>query len=90
MGFRNDAGLDRRDRHLIRPGRVMLDPLTQVRIRVLMLVLVRGCEFMMDSQRSSKRRQGQQNHSHTESNRGSGSPPASESLYWHARHGDAL
>ena len=48
MGFRQNQGLDSRDLDLIRPGRVVLDPLTEVRIRVLMAVLVRGCELVMD------------------------------------------
>ena len=89
MGFRQNQGFDSRDCDLIRPGRVVLDPLTEVRIRVLVAVLVRSCELVMDPQRGSKRCQPKENQDHGQGYR-SRRRRFGGSSSWQMEHGAGL
>jgi len=66
--------LDHRRRHIQRLAGVVLDPLAEVGVGVLMPVLVGRRQLVVNFQRGSKGRQGQEDHDHGDGNRGSGSP----------------
>lgn len=66
--------LDCRHRDVQRLAGVVLDPLAEVGVGVLMAVLVRRRQLVMNFQHGSEGRQRQEDHDHGDGNRSTGRP----------------
>ena len=80
------------DRHddLNRTAGMVLDPLTKVGIRMLVTILVRGAQLVVNLQRRRKGRQGQENQDHCQGYRSSSRRPFGGSSSWQMEHGVGL
>lgn len=81
MRFRCDVRLDRRRTDQHRAAGMVLDPLTEVRIRVLVAILIRGGELVMNFQGRGKGGEGQKHQDHGQRHRGA---CCRESVAWQA------